>query len=265
MSEEILNNEDCFHSIDHYLVENEIDVEIGTTFEKEVATFIISVAIDTTEKFLKINRSNFKVNGEDVTGKFALISLYYMDTLFPFNLNFKNQVFKVSNTAEILERIKKKDQFLAAQYNGAGFDHIRNEFLNKVNTKKKINDFIVDLNFIKIFNYCHNEFNTEKISWKIIPISNVEFNGTIEFEDNNKYYDAEIIEKNIFFNDLGQYVKNYSLNFDFDGASCDFYSGLRHSVEGLKENFNFDRAITYVNLALNNDFNYKEKISFNRF
>jgi hypothetical protein len=263
MTEELNEKIYEYDEVIHYKVENEITINVRNTNETALVTYVLVIEVSDDRKKIIINREDFKVNNIEVSNKFPYISLQYMNAIFPIKLIVDKNNLKVNNEEEIIKNINTIDENLQKEYSGKGFSHIRDQFLEKTKLKNDLNNFILNLNFIKVIQLTLIENNLiDNFNWIMVPYQSVasilfkkESEGTMKYGEiqNQK----ELIESINKFSELNNF--NVDLNF-----RPDYFQGeFKQEINGFESNLKFDSLETNFLVEVDNNFSYQEKIKLN--
>jgi hypothetical protein len=255
----------------NFKVTNSINFELFGQKSAADSTYEIEFEkLESKNSKIEVRRKDFKVNDKKVDLKFERIAYEYQKAIFPVLFDFKDRNFLLANFQEILSRISLKDEELSLQYEGPGFQYIRNQFLDNV-TKDgyAMTNYFFSLGLIKVIMLCFQETqNLEhyQFQWDIVPLETTlswKGNGIFDTGSNIlKYHGHEaqtekLLEKIKAYGIENNYIQELS---DEDDLATTLVSNEIHFVT---TKLDFERSETEIKIN-NRYFNYQEKLSINR-
>ncbi len=213
-----------------------------------------------------INRTNFKLNGEEVEAKFVFISNEYFKTIFPIAFKVEDSQLKVTNYNEIINRILDADFGLKAKHEGEGFDYIREQFLEKVMSQAQFQNFISQLPIVKILELSlQSDKNKYEMKWMINPIGFTHWNGAIAYkkETNSVSFIPSMVQEEVFLDAIKRYANENSLMLDIDKEESISNFKFSNTLEYLENSDTLKTSVTEVHISIGNQFEYKETFILN--
>ncbi len=265
MTQQFTENTIDYDEIIHYKAENEIVLKVRNTNETALVTYVLSIEVSKDRNIIIINREDFKVNNEEVSNKFPYISLQYMNAIFPVKLTLIENKLEVSNTDEIIESITNEDEKLKKEYSGKGFSHIRDQFLDNTKSKNELNNFILNLNFIKVIQLTLIENSLKSnsnLNWVIVPYQSV---ASILFENESEktIKNGEVQNQKELIKSINKFSELNNLNVDLNFQPDYFRGEFNQEMNGFERNFKFDSVETNFLVEVDNNFTFQEKITLN--
>jgi hypothetical protein len=249
----------------YYEVKNEIKLKLGEGFYSNISTFNLFIKKLNSLKYdIFLDRSNFKVNGEEIEKKFSLISHEYFSCIFPLRFSIRGNRLVVINFKEVMARIAEKDLDLKEDYDGDGLDYIRQQFLDKVDTSDKLQIFVSSLSIIKVIELSLQRFAENpdnNIQWQMPGLSNTDFKIAIENNDNKVTYKAENKDKALFISQLNVYNQENKFKIITDNDQSPFIATFNQTVNYEGDTLGFNDSQTIIKTSLDNYFDYEENIS----
>lgn len=255
----------------NFKVINSINFELFGQKSTADSTYEIEFEkLESKNSKIEIRRKIFKVNDKKIDLKFEKVAYEYQKAIFPVLFDVKEGNFLLANFQEISSRISLKDEELSLQYEGPGFQYIRNQFLDNV-TKDgyAMTNYFFSLGLMKVIILCFQETqNLEhyQFQWDIVPLETTlawKGNGVF-YTDSNilKYHGQQAQTKNLFekikaYGIANNYIQELS---DEDDLITTIVSNETHFVT-TKLDFKFSKTEIKIN---NKYFNYQEKLSINR-
>ncbi len=249
----------------YYEVKNEIKLKLGQGVYSNISTFNLFIKKLNSLKYdIFLDRSNFKVNGEEIEKKFSLLSHEYFSCIFPLRFSIRSNKLVVINFKEVMSRITEKDLDLKEDYDGDGLDYIRQQFLTKVDTSEKLQIFVSSLSIVKIIELSLQRFTenpTIDLQWQMPGVYPLDFKIAMQSNDNRVTYKSENKSKALFVSQLNVYNQIHDLKIIPDTDESPFIAIFNHSVDYEEDTLGFNASQTIIKTSLDNYYDYQENIS----
>jgi hypothetical protein len=205
------------------------------------------------------------LNDEEVKNKFSKISLDYFDCIFPLQFVLDEGYLVLKNEEAITRRIANKDQELSEDMEGEGFFYIREQFLEKTNTKTKLENFIASLGLISVLQLSlqrYNETSNIKLLWTIpiLGATNWIIKKLDYPQDNSIVYIESTIDQAQVAASWQQY-KNEQLKAQTNIEDVEFFATFKHEIKYQNKLLTIASSETNIILQLGTYFDYQETIT----
>ncbi|WP_412850370.1 hypothetical protein ACL0VS_11990 [Chryseobacterium sp. PMSZPI] len=250
-----------------YQVQDQCTLKIGQ--EQHNAKLSYTLYIESGKKEsgkILINRTNFKVNDQEINTKFLGVANTYMEALFPLVCTIEKYRLSIQNIDEIRKRIQKADVDIHDIYNGDGIDHIQTQFFEAVQTDEKLIQFIRHLHFMRILEYSIQKFNPKKqyeTSWKVLPIGTTDWQGEIQYkkEKNSLSFEPKIDNAQDMMNDIIRYIHKHDYYVNFDEEVLPLYANFQNNISYTGKTGRMKKAETNVCIEAEDKFYYQQTIT----
>jgi hypothetical protein len=248
----------------YYEVKNEIKLKLGEGFYSNISTFNLFIKKLNSLKYdIFLDRSNFKVNGEEIEKKFSLLSHEYFSCIFPLRFSIRANKLVVINFKEVMARITEKNLDLKEDYDGDGLDYIRQQFLDQVDTSDKLQIFVSSLSIVKIIELSLQRFTenpTIDLQWQMPGVYPLDFKIAIQGNDNMVTYKSENKSKALFVSQLNVYNQENNLIIIPDTDQSPFVATFNQTVNYEGDTLGFNDSQTIIKTSLDNYYDYEENI-----
>ena len=250
-----------------YFIQDKCTVKIGR--EQHDGQLSYTLYIEPWKKEgnqILINRTNLKVNNQEIDTKFLEVSNTYMEALFPLVCVVQKYSLVIQNIDEIRKRIQKADIDVHNIYSGDGTEYIRTRFFEAIQTDEKLSQFIRQLHFMKMLEYSLQKFNPKKhyeTSWKILPIGNSEWKGETRYQkdENTLSFEPKINNAQDIMNDIIRYIHKYDYDVNFDEETLPLYADLQNTISYTGKTGRIEKAENIVCIEAEDKFYYQQIIT----
>ena len=250
-----------------YFVQDQCTLKIGK--EQHDAKLSYTLYIQPGKKDsdeILINRTNLKVNGQEIDTKFLGVANSYMEALFPLVCTVEKYSLSIQNIDEIRKRIQKANAALHDIYSGEGLDHIRTQFFEATQTDEKLIHFIRQLHFMRILEYGIQKFNPKKpyqTSWKVLPVGITDWKGETRYqkEENALSFEPKIDNAQDIMNDIIRYIHKHDYHVSFDEETLPLYADFQNNISYTGKTGRMKKAETHVCIEAEDKFYYQHRIT----
>jgi hypothetical protein len=249
----------------YYEVANTIKLKIGDSQYSSTASFeVLLKKLHSLQYDIFLNVRNFKINNKTVENKFSLLSHEYLNCLYPLRFNILGNKLVVINYIEIKNRIIQKDKEMKSFYSGEGLEHIRKEFLSHVDTREKVEQFVMDLPIVKMIDLSLHRFTENldyDLSWFVAPLGSIDFKVHALQEGNKVTYKATNNDKESFINQLHQYDEEQGIKPISDYSDSLYQATYNYEVAYEEKELGFTNSQTTIVTSLGEYFDYNQTIT----
>jgi hypothetical protein len=249
----------------YYKVSHDITLKMGQSVYKTLATFNVFIKkLDSLKYDIFLDRSNFKINGEEVESKFIYSPHLYFSCLFPLRFKIQKNELVVVNFTEVMARITEKDLELKEEFDNESLSYTRQQFLDQVDTANKLQNFVSSLSIIKIIGLSLHRFAENldyRLLWQTPPVTSINYMVTAQNNNNIVTYKGENTNKTLFINQLNVYNQKNNLKLIADNNEDSFTATFIQNVNYQGDTLGFIDSQTIVKTSLGNYFDYQENIS----
>lgn len=249
-----------------YLVKDQCTVKIGA--EQHDGNLSYTLYVKKGEKNpeeIIIDRTNIKVNNQDIDTKFLTVANQYMEALFPLVCIIEKYRLVIQNTDEIRNRIQKTDMDIHDLYSGEGIDHIQTQFFAAIQTDEKLIQFISQLHCMRVLEYSLQKFNPDTrygTLWKVIPVGTTAWKGEIRYRKDHNIlsFEPKINNAQDMMDDIIRYIHRHEYNVSFDEETLPLYADFQNNIQYTGETGRIRKAENRVCIEAGEKFYYQHTI-----
>ena len=250
-----------------YSVANTIRYRLDQESHQASSSYKIEFKKVENQNFIvELSRNNFKINGKEITAKFAKIAHEYTTALFPVQFQIDNYSASLYNFNNISERVKIKDTELNLRYQGEGINYIRNSFLEKtIKSSDAMANYFSTLGLIRVILFCiQNLENNEQhqCKWLVNTLNFATWwtgTKTYNLDSNTLKYQGEITNTEELFDKLEEYANLYELPLNIINREQAITSSLRHDIQFITQKLDFESTETEIKIN-HGFFEYQETL-----
>jgi hypothetical protein len=248
-------------------VTQEINLKMGDSTQNATTTYAVFAKRITGKKYdLEITRSGFKVNDKEPINKITVVALAYFECIFPLQFSIQENKLVLANASDIAQRILKKDAFFLKTTVGKGFTEIREPFIEKTNTEKKLQEFIATLGLVRVLElalqrYAETDIGT--VSWTI-PLLGASFWSIKKLEypqENSVTYIESAIDQEQLKDAMLRYLQEQQLKETPEIKESEIFATFKHEIKYLKDLLTIARSQTNISLQVGTYFEYQEALT----
>jgi hypothetical protein len=248
-------------------VTQEINLKMGDSTQNATTTYAVFAKRETGKKYdLEVTRSGFKLNDKEVINKFSALSLAYFECIFPLQLSIESNKLVLANASDIAQRITQKDNELTETTDGDGFAHLREPFIEKTNTEKKLQEFIASLGLVRVLElalqrYAETDIGT--VSWTIPLLGDTFWKiKKLEYpQENSVTYIESAIDQEQLKDAMLRYLQEQQLKETPEIKESEIFATFKHEIKYLKDLLTIARSQTNISLQVGNYFEYQEALT----
>ncbi len=249
----------------YYEVGHNVTLKMGQSIYKTAATFNIFIKkLDSLKYDIFLDRSNFKINDQEVEAKFIALSQHYFNCLFPLRFKIQENKLAVVNFTEVMTRITEKDLELKNDYDHDSLNTIRQQFLAQVDTASKLQHFVSSLSIVQTIALSLQRFvqnPNAHIQWQLPGLLPIDFKIVTQNNENKTTYKGENKNKTLFVNQLNDYNQKNKLKIIPHNDEILFTAIFNQSINYQSDTLGFNNSQTTVKTSLGDYFDYQENIS----